>query len=123
MSNDIMDNESIEMLEKLINEVNEICHSNGTCTTCEIRQFEKKYNKRYDNCAGVYIAKKLLGDSKQTIDFIESEEKQLEEMCKAGPCEPNRCCIKAFRQSEEGNKFRNIKCSAIYISLKLLNNI
>lgn len=106
MSNDIMDNESIEMLEKLINEVNEICHSNGTCATCEIRQLEKKYNKRYDNCAGIYIAKKLLG-----------------EMCKAGPCEPNRCCIKAFRQSEEGNKFKNIKCSAIYISLKLLNNI
>ena len=41
-----MDNESIEMLEKLINEVNEICHSNGNCITCKIRQFEKKYNKR-----------------------------------------------------------------------------
>ena len=95
-----------------------LCESKNGCTKCKIREFKSKYDIRIDNCEAIFMAAELLGNSKDTNDFLEQQRENM----RRDYCNKNKCTDCHVRMALSENNY-TLACLEIYVGMTLLKDV
>ena len=96
---------------------NTMCDSIDDCSNCVINDFVNKYENSC-SCETIFMALQLLGNSKDTNDFLEQQRENM----RRDYCDKNKCTDCHVRMILSENNY-TLTCLEIYVGMALLKDV
>ena len=94
-----------------------MCDSIDDCSNCVINDFVNKYENNC-SCETIFMALQLLGNSKDTNDFLEQQRENM----RRDYCNKNKCTDCRVRMVLSENNY-TLTCLEMYVGMALLKYV